>query len=688
MPCRLGGSCTSSAATTAAARRTRSIAHRILDPLAGPEIEDLDATLGDGTKGLGGGLWMYRVSARFPSSNLANPGGESLAGELLPVQLPDRKEKIELTLSWQKVSGASGYRVYRSKSADAGVDELELLAEVSGGSTISYTDKGGKTMAGKMPLPPGTLGMWHAVDGARCSSSNCQLGTKRESHATVAVQDPSDASTYYLYAFGGRDDGGAYLDTFEFATVTIGTGGAQTVADFASGADTLSSPRAELGAWVMSSANSSVIRGSGTPNDVWIYLGGGATTGGTLDGNVEAGLLQAGGNLAAFVATDGFGGNLNGFGAGASNDQLYTFGGKSGASDGTSASLCDGGGGCAALPDLKPGSWNALGSATTRRIHMGATQESAFFFLAGGHDGKPTRSRRPSRRCSEERAMNQHPHRARHLSNRFLLVSALIAGPCALARAQSAAPQPVAPPPAASIEAGDTQAAPAAVTPPATAPAPAAQPEATPEAVEPERDSDNAQNPLASRANIGFVLGGKVGGGLGKPWSDFGATPLFELELGYMLPLGNPIGRSIELFVTGQFSQPGIDGKASKADTRLPGDGILHYEITQQELALSLGALYRFDLHSKMLMPYGGLGGRMYLLKSKVKASAGGESYGDNDETQTKFGLVLLGGVDIFVGPGALLAELSFGWAPLDGYVLRNTNLGALSLAVGYRLMF
>jgi hypothetical protein len=202
------------------------------------------------------------------------------------------------------------------------------------------------------------------------------------------------------------------------------------------------------------------------------------------------------------------------------------------------------------------------------------------------------------------------------------------------------------------------------------------------------QSDDHADDPLASRANVGLVLGGKVGGGIGKPFSEFGATPVFELELGYMLPLGDPIGRSIELFVTGQFTQPGIDGKASKPDSRLPGDGILHYDVTQQELALSLGALYRFDLHSKLLMPYGGLGGRMYMLKTKVKASAGGQSYGQNDETQTKFGLLLLGGVDMFVGPGALLAELSFGWASLDGYVLRNTNLGALSLAVGYRLMF
>lgn len=192
------------------------------------------------------------------------------------------------------------------------------------------------------------------------------------------------------------------------------------------------------------------------------------------------------------------------------------------------------------------------------------------------------------------------------------------------------------------------------------------------------------QNALESRANTGIVLGGKVGAGLGKPFSEFGATPVFELELGYMLP---PLHRSIELFFTGQYTQPGISGTSSASDPRLPGDGKVKYDVTQQELALSLGALYRIDVGTKTFMPYGGLAGRMYLLNTKVKGSAGGQSYGDNNETRNAFGLALLGGAELYLGPGALLAELSFGWASVNGFVLRNTNLGALNLAVGYRLM-
>ncbi|HEX2678024.1 MAG TPA: hypothetical protein VHM19_15325, partial [Polyangiales bacterium] len=379
----------------------------VLDPLATPEITDLDAQLGNvelNMPGLTGGLYYYRVAAIFTDGDASNPGGESLPGELLPVQVPSRSEGVQLILTWAPIPGAHGYRIYRSPAANASADAIELLTEKTCGNTgadlcdcvatpsqCKVTDDGNfTTMAGKTPLPSGSLGVWHAVDGARCTSGDCKLGTARESEAVVAVKDPSNAAQYFLYAIGGRDAAGTYLDTYEVATITVAGSGAQTVADFTAGGDTLSSPRAELGAWVLSAENSAVIRGSGTPNDVWIFIGGGRTTGDGFDRALEAGLVQAGGGLSNFTATDPLKGDLAGFGAGASNGQLYTFGGKSGAADGTSAQLCAGGGGCAGLPDLQPGAFNALGSATTQRMYTAATQESAFFFLAGGHDGTQT----------------------------------------------------------------------------------------------------------------------------------------------------------------------------------------------------------------------------------------------------------------------------------------------------------
>jgi hypothetical protein len=200
-------------------------------------------------------------------------------------------------------------------------------------------------------------------------------------------------------------------------------------------------------------------------------------------------------------------------------------------------------------------------------------------------------------------------------------------------------------------------------------------------------EASAASGPLASRVGVGLAVGGKIGAGIGEPASDFGATPIFELELQYLLPLGEPIGRSFGLFLGAQYAQPGMDG-GGDADLRLPGDGELSYELTQRQLTLSLGPLYRFDVGSELVMPYAGIGGRMYLLRTEVNGEVDGASFGDNEETKTGFGLLLLGGAELFVGPGALLAELQLGWGPLDTYVLRDTNLGALALSLGYRLFF
>lgn len=374
----------------------------ILNPLAGPEVSGIDAALSDGEKGLGQGLYYYRVSAVMVDDDASNPAGETLPGEPMPVQLPDRDELITLSLDWAPVPNAHAYRVYRSPAPGALPSELELLGEVSCGtpgtacdceadaSRCRFTDEGGETTAGRVPLPPGSLGRWHEVEGGRCSSASCALSSAREGLTVAAVSDPADASRHYLYAFGGRDESGVYLDSYEVATVSVAADGSQTVSGFVAGADSLASPRADHGVWVMSQLNSDVIARSATPDDVWIYVGGGRTTGDTPDNTLEAGELGPGadGQLSAFASTDALSGGLVGFGVGASNDQLYTFGGVPGTGDASSAKLCDSSvASCSPLPDLAPGAFNSLGGDPPRRMFGGSTQESAFFFLVGGHDG-------------------------------------------------------------------------------------------------------------------------------------------------------------------------------------------------------------------------------------------------------------------------------------------------------------
>jgi len=174
---------------------------QILDPTATPVIADLDALPGDvdADTGLEGGLYYYRVAALFAGDDPNNPGGESLPGELLPVQLPAVAQKIVLTLTWDALPSAHGYRVYRSPIAGDGADQLELLGEISCGAANELCDCGTTpeqcqltddgtvpTTSASTPLPAGSLGVWHGADGARCSDADCALATAREGHATVA----------------------------------------------------------------------------------------------------------------------------------------------------------------------------------------------------------------------------------------------------------------------------------------------------------------------------------------------------------------------------------------------------------------------------------------------------------------------------------------------------------------------
>ncbi|HKU39472.1 MAG TPA: outer membrane beta-barrel protein [Polyangiales bacterium] len=178
----------------------------------------------------------------------------------------------------------------------------------------------------------------------------------------------------------------------------------------------------------------------------------------------------------------------------------------------------------------------------------------------------------------------------------------------------------------------------------------------------------------------GITLGLKLGGGFSQPFGDLGTSFLTELEVGYTLPVAK---RSFAVFLSGAYTQPGAEGKDLK-DDRLPGPA--SYELTQQELMLTLGLTYRLHLPTELVRPYASLGPRLFLMRTLVKGSAGGEAFGENDETATDIGVFGALGAELHIGPGAALFELSMTWAKIDGYVLRDTSAGALSVGVGYRL--
>jgi hypothetical protein len=178
----------------------------------------------------------------------------------------------------------------------------------------------------------------------------------------------------------------------------------------------------------------------------------------------------------------------------------------------------------------------------------------------------------------------------------------------------------------------------------------------------------------------GITLGLKLGAGFSQPFGDLGTGFLTELEAGYTLPFAR---RALAVFLSGAYTAPGADGENLR-DARLPGPA--SYELTQQELMLTLGLTYRLHLPSKLVRPYASLGGRLFMMRTTVNGEADGEPFGENEETGSAFGVFGALGAELFLGPGAALIELSMTWAKIDGYILRDTSAGSLSIAVGYRL--
>lgn len=183
-------------------------------------------------------------------------------------------------------------------------------------------------------------------------------------------------------------------------------------------------------------------------------------------------------------------------------------------------------------------------------------------------------------------------------------------------------------------------------------------------------------------AGIGLTVAAKFGGGFSQAFSELGAAFVPELELGITLPFAE---RMLEVFVSGQWAAPTTDGTAGP-DPRLPGDQLMTYEVTQQQVALTLGLRLRIPIPSELFRPHFALGARLYLMRTEVSGEGGGEAFGDNEETATEAGFFAAVGGELFVGPGALLLEVQLGYASLDGFVMRDTNVGALNVMLGYRL--
>jgi hypothetical protein len=341
---------------------------QILDPLDAPSGL-VSALLPAAGPGLGAGFWTYQVSALLPNSDPLNPGGESLPGDSLTVQVPN-VPNVGVTLTWSAVAGASGYRIYRTVTANANAATAELLTQVSGPGTTTFSDTGSSVPTPQFPLAIGSLGTWRSL-------GNLGMTSTREAHATVVAPSSLVAGDSFIYALGGRDSSGAYLNTYEYWKVSP-SGSDQQISAPVLGTQVLSIPRAEIGAWVITNDGFAM-----PSNQFRIYVGPGRSSATSLTKGVEAGVSQ-GGDLGSFTTVLPVKSAVAGAGVFNGVATLYVYGGANGApSTGivsatlTSASL-----------DFQSGAWNQTNvTLNEARVFMGSAQTRGFAFIAGGFNG-------------------------------------------------------------------------------------------------------------------------------------------------------------------------------------------------------------------------------------------------------------------------------------------------------------
>ena len=333
---------------------------RVLDPLQAPVIDGVQVSTTSGGS-LTTGTWLYRVSALFDASDPINPGGESLASDPFAITLP--WDGVALTLTWEPVDGASGYRVFRTEAAgDPSGSEVWLADTVE----ASLEDLGAPSDPSLTPLIPGSMGAWAEQDDLESARSGLCLG--------VARGPEPDPELYYLYAAGGHD-GSALLDSIEVLEVHVVDDDEQRVGTWRSLDVTLDPPREHCSVAVVDSTQHSVV----DEETSWVYVLAG-DDGDKAVGDVQVGRVEDGGDLSEWQDIKSLSPARAGSASASASDFLYMTGGQQGAPSegGVSAELEPN-----QLPDVR--NWNSLSTSLGEPRHLpGSAQESAVWFVIGG----------------------------------------------------------------------------------------------------------------------------------------------------------------------------------------------------------------------------------------------------------------------------------------------------------------
>jgi hypothetical protein len=187
-----------------------------------------------------------------------------------------------------------------------------------------------------------------------------------------------------------------------------------------------------------------------------------------------------------------------------------------------------------------------------------------------------------------------------------------------------------------------------------------------------------AADPWASKA---VVIGAHLGMGLPQIFSKLRNFGVYELEVGYLLPVW---GRRLQIGGMFEYSEPGSGN--GKPDPRLGSAGAdYRWDLSQREYILELGLTLRAFPPGTRVVPYGKVGFRIYLLDTLIDGRAAGATFGQYSERFTEPGFALGGGVEVRVGPGAFNAELRVDYSEMNRRISGDSNTGMLTIVAGYR---